>query len=150
MRRPAAGFTLMELIFVLLIGAVVMSIGVKQFGKIQVRHRVTNARDALLYMGVRAQAEAMKRGDLVRMEIWPDTDMAKIVTPTDSMVERVRFDSQFGVSVIGSAISACYSSRGFALPSCTTNGLPRLVGFVASNDTAVAYVLPLGQIGKIQ
>jgi prepilin-type N-terminal cleavage/methylation domain-containing protein len=149
-RRPAAGFTLLELIFVLFIGAIIMSIGVKQFGKVQIWHQVTNARDALVYMGVRAQSEAMKHGDLVRIEIWPDTNMAKIVTPSDSMLERVRFDSQFGVDVIGAAIKACYSSRGFALPSCTTTGLPQRIGFVLVNDTAAAKVLPLGQIEKIQ
>lgn len=149
-RRPAAGFTLIELIFVLFIGAIIMSIGVKQFGKVQIWHRVTNARDALVYMGVRAQSEAMKRGDLVTIQIWPDTNMAKIVTPSDSMLERIRFDSQFGVDVIGAAVHACYSSRGFALTSCTTDGLPKNIGFVLVNDTAAAKVLPLGQIEKVQ
>ncbi|MEJ2186211.1 MAG: prepilin-type N-terminal cleavage/methylation domain-containing protein [Gemmatimonadota bacterium] len=150
MRRPRTGFTLMELMFVLLIAAVILSIGMKQFGRLQVRHQVGNARDALVYMAVRAQSEAMKRGDLVRFEIWPDTNMAKIVTPSDSAIERVRFDSQYGVRVLGVPITACYSSRGFALPSCTTTGLPRRVWFVASSDTAKAVVLPLGQVERLR
>lgn len=148
MKRPPAGFTLMELMFVLLIAGILLSIGMKQFGRLQVQHQVRNARDVLVYMGVRAQSEAMKHGDLVRIEIWPDTNMAKIVTQSDSTLERVRFDSQFTARLIGPAITACYSSRGFALPSCTTSGLPRNIGFVIGSDTASAKVLPLGQIEK--
>lgn len=148
MKRPRAGFTLVELMFVLLIAAVLLGIGMKQFGRLQVRHQVANARDALVYMGVRAQSEAMKHGNLVRIEIWPDTNMAKIVTPSDSTLERIRFDSQFNADMIGSAVAACYSSRGFALPSCTTTGLPKNIGFVIGSDTASAKVLPLGQIEK--
>lgn len=149
-RTPPPGFTLVELMFVLLIAAVLLTMGAKQFGRIQVRRRVANARDALVYMAVRAQSAAMKRGDLVRIEIQPASSAAQIVTPSDSVLERVRFDSQFGVRMAGTAITACYSSRGFALPSCTTDGLPKRISFVASSDTASAVILPLGQVEKSQ
>jgi len=138
---------MIEVLFVLMIAAVLTSLGMRQWGRIQVQHQVSNARDALVYMGIRAQSAAMKRGNLVRIEIWPDTNMAKIVTPSDSAIERIRFDSQFGVQVFGSSVVACYSARGFALPSCTT-GVPATISFVVHSDTARATVLPLGQIEK--
>lgn len=147
-KRARDGFTAVELVMVLIIGALLISAGMRSFAGLQATRDLGNARDAVIYLSHRAKSEAMKRGNLVRLQILPDSDAVRILTATDSVVTIQRLDEEYGADLIGARIQLCYSGRGFALSSCSSSGLPKALGFVRTSDTLRAIVLPLGQIEK--
>ena len=76
LRGSRSGYTLVELLIVMLIASILMSMVVPQFTRMMTTRNAQNARDDLVWMAVRAKAKAVERGQTYMLEINPTTERA--------------------------------------------------------------------------
>jgi len=153
-QRP--GFTILELMIVMIIAGVVASIAIPRMGAMQASQGAQNARDAFVWMGARARARAIERGVTQLLEIDPATDRAWIVrrnpTAASDTAQVVSFRTEFEADVTtqtGTTITICYNTRGYAWAcDAASPTADELVTFETGRRTAVARVRPLGQIER--
>jgi prepilin-type N-terminal cleavage/methylation domain-containing protein len=148
---PRAGFTTVELIIVLMIGAVLVAITAPALGEVGSRRAVLQASDGLVLLSARARAVAANRGEIVRLEIDPAATRARVITTAGDTASMVDFGVEHGVGMstgIGGMIVLCYTSRGFALPSCTNLTGTTNVTFTRGAQHANVLVRPLGQVRR--
>ena len=144
-----SGFTIIEMLFVVIIGAVVLGVGTRAYGRADGQRAVRNARDAMILMGSRARSEAVRTGGLSYLEVDPDDDVVEVVHAADSVM--VTLDAaDYGAQIVGQETALCYTSRGFALPGCRDIDADRTIAFGRGPDTARAVLMPLGQIRRVQ
>lgn len=152
------GFTLVELLLVMIIGAVLLSMAIPSFTRVAAGQNARNARDAVVWMGARARSRAIERGEVVLLEINPATERAWIVrrnTGTalaSDTLEKVSFQTERSVDISGitSQLTLCYNPRGYAF-KCSANSpvTNQDVVFSHAGKTATARVKPLGQIERL-
>ncbi len=153
------GFTLIELVIVILIGAALMTIAIPSFTRLTTGQNARNARDAMVWMSARARSRAIERGQVTLLEIDPPSERVWIVrrnTGTalaSDTLEKVNFSSEQTVTISTTAntqITVCYNPRGYAF-SCSGNspGANVDVTFTHIDRNAVARVKPLGQIERL-
>jgi prepilin-type N-terminal cleavage/methylation domain-containing protein len=147
--RARDGFTILELVIVLMIGAMTMGVVSQQYGRTQGRRAVANARDAMILTASQARAEAMRSGQLVYLRVRPDLGVVRVATSSGEVLHTLRA-AEFDARMVGSTVSMCYTSRGFALPGCTTFTGKTQLGFVRGIDTASVEILSLGQVRREQ
>lgn len=151
------GYTLIELMIVMVIAATLMTFAVPGFTRMIRAKNAQNARDDLVWMAARARSRAIERGQVFLLEINPTTERAWIVrrnpTTASDTVQTVDFNTEFKSqisTVANTTITICYSPRGFAF-SCSANspGVDTDVTFTHIDKTAVARVRPLGQVTRL-
>lgn len=158
-RQPAQhdGYTLIELLIVMVIAATLMTMAVPQFTRMLQAKNAQNARDNLVWMAARARARAVERGQTFLLEVDPATERAWIVrrnaTVASDTVQTVDFSTEFNTTIstaANSVITVCYSPRGFAY-SCSANSPAANtdVTFTHTDKTAVARIRVLGQITRL-
>jgi Tfp pilus assembly protein FimT len=111
---------MIELLIVILIGAVLGSIAVPQFGKQASKRSASNARDAFIHAAARARTAALQSGDEVQLLVNPATDRVEI---TDRFNVQIAEPLDFRTGpvkarILGNAIVRVrYTPRGFAHPA---------------------------------
>jgi prepilin-type N-terminal cleavage/methylation domain-containing protein len=158
LRGTRSGYTLIELLIVMVIATILMSMAIPQFTRMLTTRNAQNARDDLVWMAVRAKAKAVERGQTYLLEINPNTERAWIVrrnpTTAADTIQTVDFSTEFKATISTSAnttITVCYSPRGFAF-SCAGAASPSSdtdVTFTHGDKTATARIRPLGQVIRI-
>lgn len=143
------GFTLIEMIFVLMIGALVIGVGSREYTRVSGQRAVGNARDAMILTAYRARSEAMRSGQVVYLSVQPDQGLARVVTPTDSVLHRLDV-AEYGVGMVGSGMRVCYTARGYAMPGCSTFPSDPTLGFYRNGDTVSVKVTVLGQVRRAE
>jgi prepilin-type N-terminal cleavage/methylation domain-containing protein len=152
-----SGFTLVELLLVLIIGGILMSYAVPSFTRITSAQNAQNARDRLVWMANRARSTALTQGRVELLEISPARNAAWIVrrggTTAADTTEIVNFTGEYTATVTTSTnntITVCYSARGYAFV-CTGNSPTANVDATITHidKTATARIKPLGQIERI-
>ena len=116
MRSRRSGFTLLEMLLVVLIGGVILTMGTRQYSGISNRRAVINAANAMVLTANRARSEAMRSGRLVYLQVRPDSGLARVALRTDAAVVpaftlwdselgkyRVRFDPALELARSGDA-----------------------------------------------
>lgn len=141
------GFTLIEMVFVLMIGGILMGVGSREYARLSSDLAVGNARDAMILAGSRARSEAMRSGTLTYLRVRPDVGLVEIENSGGDVLHTLDA-AEYGASIAGAALSVCYTARGYALPGCTSFSDVRTVAFFRGPDTASAVVLPLGQVRR--
>lgn len=150
-----SGFSLVELLIVLAIGAILMSMAIPGYTKMTQARNAQNARDNLVWMAARARAKAIERGQVWQLQIDPALERARVIRRGAAVAQdSVSFNSEFNSTIstdAGTLIVICYSPRGFAFTSCHANSPTANVDvtFTHKDKTAVARVKPLGQIERI-
>ncbi|MGH7483061.1 MAG: pilus assembly FimT family protein [Longimicrobiales bacterium] len=143
-----SGFSLVELLFVVLVASIMIGIIVPSFGQLQARRSAQNARDAFVFLANRARAEALQRGRMVRLRLdAADESAALVVGVADTIAEPLDFQAAYGVSVAmngGGDLEICYLPRGFADPSCPAT--EQVATFTAGSESVAATIRVLGQV----
>ena len=141
--RARGGFSIVELVVVIIIAAVIMGMSVGAYHKVADNRSVKSARDTYGWMARRARAAAVQRGQRIRLVLVLGTAQAILrSTPED----RVDFRKEYGATVTTSVTDSlvlCFDPRGM---TCSTAGLPATVTFSRGGATAVATVQALGQV----
>jgi prepilin-type N-terminal cleavage/methylation domain-containing protein len=147
MRQGTAGFSLLEMMFVLVIAAILLTLVVPGLGSLLARRNAQNARDAYVWLGMQARTLSMEQGQQIELRLDPDSNQAEVLKPDGSVVQKVDFASTYGVELStssGDVVTVCYTPRGFALSGCP--GSEQRAGFRQGRDTAWALVRVLGQV----
>ena len=142
------GFTILELMIVITVGAVLVTMTMVGFGSVKSRFSVRQARNGFAALHARTRAQAIEFGTTLELHVDAAGDSVWI-TRNDTTIEKVRFAVEFGVDVraAGSGYyKLCMSPRGFGDASCTSFGSATTVAFAQGTDTMTAQMLPLGQL----
>lgn len=155
MRGMRPGYTVIELVMVMVIGAILLSMVVTGLSGYISRKRVSNARDAFVYLAMRARAAAIERGRNVSVHLSASEGLVMVhegCSPGGAELERLALADEFFAIVHASPnpLKVCYSPRGFAIDSHTNISAPTIISFVIGKDTARAMVAPLGQVGGVR
>lgn len=145
------GFTLLEVIIVLMIVAMVAGIVAPAVSGAQKRLSVDNSRNAAISLSARARALAANRGTTAVLEFDSDNDLAWVRMEDDTLSDgRIDFASEYGTDLDfdGNILKICYSSKGYALFSCSSAGLPTTLTFSFGSNSGSVIVRPLGQIER--
>ncbi len=141
------GFSLIELLFVIMIGGVLLAITAPQIGRLQARGAAINARDGFIWLASRGRAAAIQEGQVVTVTLDPSARRATARTAAGDTIDRLDFRGDYGASVTtstGAAVSICYTPRGFA--DCPASDVDAT--FRTGADSASLRVRPLGQVEK--
>ncbi len=148
MRHRPRGFTVVELVIALVIGAILTSIAMTYYGNARGRFSVRGARHAFTTMVARARADAIEGG----RNTWLVADMSGdsvVLLRAGTVLETMHFDHEYHVdlkSTTGS-IRLCMTPRGYADPSCSgaVSSIATLQ-FWQNADSCSIQILPMGQL----
>lgn len=145
MEARRGGFSMIELLIVLMVGAILLGLVMPAFGSVQRRRAVQNARDSFVWLSMRAQSTSVERGLPVTLTLDPTAGSAVAVTSEGEGVDSITFNGEHGAIVTtstGSAVQICYTPRGFATCPATT----MYATFRLGSDSARVRIRPLGQV----
>lgn len=146
-RQRRAGFSVLELVVVIVIGGILATIVGPTIGKVQARMDTQAARDAFMLYASRARSMAIERGAVTTLEVNTATDVVTIRMGA-TVLDTYDFGAQHEVDLTGTSFSVCYSSRGFALSTCTSLAADTDVTFSRAGETAAATMKVLGQVQR--
>ena len=148
MDNRRSGFSIIELVVVLMVGSVLTSIAITEFNGVSGRFAVKGARQTLMSMHARARMQAVELGRTVKLNIDPVGDSIWLSRGT-VVLDVVNFGREFNVDVLTSSdaeIQVCMNPRGFADTGCNNFNAPVTITFVLTLDTTSVLILPLGQM----
>ncbi|MEX2531158.1 MAG: GspH/FimT family pseudopilin [Gemmatimonadota bacterium] len=150
MHRPRApgGFTLLELLIVLVIGGVLGTVSLRSFSQVQGNLGARTAQSTFFTMHAQARAIAVEQGRDVLLVVDPTAGEVRIERESDNGVIRVRNladDYDVTVTVSGGSLALCMTARGFADPRCGNVSDRREVTFTRGGRSRTVAILPLGQ-----
>ena len=148
MDKRRSGFSIIELVVVLMVGSVLTSIAISSFNGVSGRFATKGARQTFMAMNARARAQAVEYGRIVRLNLDPDGDSVWL-SRAGEVLEVVDFREEFNVDIRTSTdaeLSVCMNARGFADMGCNNFNSPVTVTFSLASDTASVRVLTLGQM----
>jgi prepilin-type N-terminal cleavage/methylation domain-containing protein len=154
-----AGFTLIEMLLVIIIGAILLSFAIPSFNRVTASRNAQNARDAVVWMAARARARAIERGQVHLLEVSPANDRAWIVRRnTGTALASDTLETLDLVAVYNATISTgtnanirlCYNARGYAFSTCSgALTADEVVTFTHVSRTAQARMKVLGHIERL-
>lgn len=147
-RSPSNGFTLVELVIVLLIGAVLVSITVGRISKTRSVLAGNAARQAFIALHSRTRAQAIEFGTTARLRLDVTGDSAWIVQGGQT-IETYRFGDDH-VDVVSDSsdplVQVCMIARGYSEPRCNSFTDPVELTFTTAEAEASVLLLPMGQL----
>lgn len=148
MKRSNAGFSMLELVIALTIGAVLTGIAVSSLSGVQGRIAVRGARSSFQSLHARARVQAIELGRTVRLNVDPVGDSVWISTSTETL-QTVHFDDEFNVDIqlrTSALLRICMTSRGFADTDCNSYTSTEPIAFRRGDDASFLSVLILGSV----
>ena len=141
------GFTLTELLIVIVISLALTSIAVTGAQPARNRYAVLGARDGFVAMHARARAQAVEAGKTTVLTLDFATDRATL-TRGYTTLETLEFGEGLGVDVQGggSSMTICMNSRGFGETSCNSFSTGTDITFVQGSSSKRVRIYPLGQV----
>ena len=147
-RNQSNGFSLLELIIVLVIGSVLLSVGMSRLTRTRSHLAGGAARQAYLALHARTRAHAIEFGTTARLMLDLRGDSAWIVQGGET-IETYRFaDDRVDVEsdAMGNILQMCMIARGYSEPRCNSFTEPVELTF-STTESAVNLVLsPMGQV----
>ena len=143
-----SGFSIIELVVVLLVGSVLTSIAITNFNGVSGRFAVKGAQQTLMSMHARARVQAIEYGQTVRLHVDPAGDSVWLSRGSE-ILDVMDFGEEFHVDIrtsIDSEVRVCMNPRGFADTGCNSFTSPVTVTFLLMSDVASVLILTLGQM----
>jgi prepilin-type N-terminal cleavage/methylation domain-containing protein len=153
MKRSPNGFTLIELVMVILIGSILVGVAMSSFQNAQSAYRARSGKTVYATLHQLARARAIELGQTVILQVDSDGDSA--YTIDGGTVNNVtHFRTQLGVDLRSSPATfrICMTPRGYADPDCpalsfsATSSNPIQLEFWQGGDSSTVIILPMGQL----
>lgn len=145
MKSPMYGFTLMELVMVMVMASVLVGVAGKAFGSTQRRFAAEQGRMVFESMHARARGQAIESGAPVRLYVDTAADTVSL-TRGKVVLETIHFADELAVDIGGNSLTLCMGPRGFASDACTSFDTPQKLTFTRGDNTESIRILPLGQL----
>lgn len=147
MNRRHRGFTIIELMVVMVLGAALMSVAIKAFGATANHTSARQARNVFNGMASRARAHAIETGRTTVLIADARGDSVLILS-NGQIVENVRFGEEMDVNIEAedAVTLLCMNPRGYADQDCSSFDRTVKLSFVQGNESMSLEILPLGQI----
>lgn len=148
MDNRTSGFSIIELLVVLMVGSILTSIALVTFDGVTGRYAVTGAQRTFLSLHARARAQAVEYGESVTFNVDPVGDSVWL-SRASGVLEILDFDDEFKVDIrtsTGLSLTMCMNARGFADMKCNNFSSPVTVTFLLASDSASVSVRTLGQM----
>ena len=148
MNDRRSGFSIIELVVVLMVGSVLTSIAITEFNGVSGRFAVKGARQTLMSMHARARVQAVEFGQTVKLHVDPGGDSIWL-SRDGEVLDVLDFGKEFNVDIqtsTDSEVRVCMNPRGFADTGCNSFMSPVTVTFVLMSDSASVLILTLGQM----
>lgn len=141
---------MVEMTITVVVGAILLSIGIRGLGETMSSLAVDNARQSFASLQARTRTYAIERGELTRLRVDPSGDTAWVQNAGGGRVDFLDFMEERGVDVQSSTagiITLCMSPRGFAETDCNSFGASTVdLDFVQGAQSSTITILPLGQL----
>jgi prepilin-type N-terminal cleavage/methylation domain-containing protein len=151
-----AGFTLIELVVVILIGSLLVGFALSSFSGAQARFATRGAKTMYATLHQRARAKAVELGRTQLFLVDTQGDSAFIIDwnpPSYPITDITRFREELNVDLRAtpSAFLVCMTPRGYADPNCPAFGFstfssPVKLEFWLAGDSTSVTILPMGQL----
>lgn len=150
-RSPKAGFTLIEVVIVVLVASVLMDMAASGFVTSRRAVALESAEHSFRSLQARARAHAIERGRISRFEVDPTEDEVRVIVGTDTIAmldfgDAYQVDLESRVSGTSVALRQCMTPRGVGDGPCTSFYAPAQVEFSRESRARRIRLLPLGQI----
>ena len=148
MNDRRSGFSIIELVVVLMVGSVLTSIAITEFNGVSGRFAVKGARQTLMSMHARARVQAVEFGQTVKLHVDPGGDSIWL-SRDGEVLDVLDFGKEFNVDIqtsTNSEVRVCMNPRGFADTGCNSFTSPVTITFVLTSDSASVLILTLGQM----
>jgi prepilin-type N-terminal cleavage/methylation domain-containing protein len=157
MTRQRAGFTIIELIVVILIGSILTGIALSGFQNAQAAFAARGAKTMYATLHQRARAKAIELGRTQLFIVDATGDSAYIIDwdppSTFTVTDVTNFGDELNVDLRSSptAFLICMTPRGYADPTCpafgfSTTTTPIRLEFWLNADSTSVLILPMGQL----
>ncbi|HSH74320.1 MAG TPA: type II secretion system protein [Longimicrobiales bacterium] len=150
--RSRAGFTIIELLVVILIGSILVGIALSGFQSARAAYAARSAKSMYATLHQKARARAVELGETVLFLVDTRGDSAFIFSD-GQITDITRFRSQMQVDLRASTSSflICMTPRGYADPDCpafpfSTTTRPVRLEFWMNADSSSVVILPMGQL----
>ena len=143
MKLDKKGYSLVEVLIVLVIAGVLLNVSLKSTGSVTARLSVNLAQHSFVALHARARAHAVERGTSVDFHVDPVGDSAWVEIDGETL-EVARFDAVDPAA--SGAITVCMSPRGIADTRCNSFSAVETETFEARGESSSLDILPLGKV----
>lgn len=143
--RRRQGFTVIELVVVIVVAGILIMIAIQAMGAVQHRMASEQAARTFQTLHARARAHAIEGGTNTRLVVDVAGDSVSVRRGGDAL-ETIRFREEFGVDITGSSLILCMGPRGYADTDCNSFTSPITLSFTQNGKTESVQLLPLGQL----
>ena len=148
MHDQRSGFSIIELVVVLMVGSILTSIAIANFNGVSGRFAVKGARQTLMSMHARARMHAVEYGQIVKLHVDPVGDSIWL-SRGSQILDVMDFSQEFNVDIrtsTNASVRVCMNARGFADTGCNNFSSPVTITFLLNLDTASVRLFTLGQM----
>lgn len=150
-RSREAGFTLIEVVIVVLVGSILMDMAAAGFVTSRKAVALESAEYSFRSLQARARAHAIERGTISRFEVDPAEETVRVIVGTDTIAaldfgDTYQVDLESRIAGTPVALTQCMTPRGVGDGPCTSFYAPAEIEFAREARARRIRLLPLGQI----